>query len=63
MSAPGGLCGSCGRPLQWTMHEGLLWVRCRWCVDLFGTEFAEGESREGREAVMPDDRSDFDLPF
>ena len=45
------------------MHEGLLWVRCRWCVDLFGTDFADGESREGREAVMPELEPFDDLPF
>jgi len=33
-----------------------LWVRCRVCMDLFGTGFAESEHREGREAVMPDGR-------
>ena len=59
MSAPGGLCGSCGSPLQWTgAHDGLL-VRCRYCIDLFefdpGPEYAD-EVREGREAVMPDGR-------
>jgi len=63
MVAPGGLCGSCGRDLQWMMHEGLLWVRCRWCVDLFGTDLGDGESREGREAVMPEDCPEVELPF
>ena len=61
MSAPAGLCGSCGMPMQWTGGPGLdLFVRCRYCADLFevdgvGTELAD-ESREGREAVMPDGR-------
>ena len=61
MSAPAGLCGSCGSPLQWTgAHDGIL-VRCKYCADLFefdpvpGTEVAY-EVREGREAVMPDGR-------
>ena len=62
MAAPAGLCGSCGMPLQWTGGPGLeLYVRCRYCADLFeeisvpGTEGA-GVYREGREAVMPDGR-------
>ena len=57
MSAPAGLCSSCGAPQQWTFIEDELFVRCRSCVDLFevGTEVA-GDTREGREAVMPDGR-------
>ncbi len=52
MSAPGGLCGSCGSPLQWTVRAEDLLVRCRFCAELFeedGMDIA-GEVREGREA-------------
>ena len=35
--------------MQWCFAAGLLWVRCRWCLDLFGTLLAP-ETREGREA-------------
>ncbi len=45
------------------MYEGVFWVRCRWCLDLFGTDLADGESREGRERVTPEECSEFDLPF
>ena len=55
MSAPGGLCESCGSGLQWTFIDGEMFVRCRSCADLFGTEVVGGD-REGREAVMPDGR-------
>ena len=59
MSAPGGLCGSCGLPMQWNFTAGELLVRCCRCLDFFdvdlGTVSAE-EFREGREAVMPDGR-------
>jgi len=53
MTAPGGLCGSCGSSMQWTgAHDGIL-VRCKHCADLFefdpGTVVA-GEGREGHEA-------------
>ena len=41
--------------MQWTFLEKELMVRCDGCIDLFGTEFAGG-NREGREAVMPDQR-------
>ncbi len=55
MSAPAGLCISCGRTMQWCFIHGELHVRCRVCMDLFavGTEVAV-DYREGREAVMPD---------
>jgi len=56
MSAPAGLCLSCGKPMQWTMIDGELYVRCRICRDLFGTDVAGPEAYEGREAVMPDGR-------
>ena len=49
MSAPAGLCESCGMPMQWTFLRKELMVRCDGCIDLFGTEFA-GSYREGREA-------------
>ena len=61
MSAPAGLCESCGMPMQWCFIHGELVVRCDGCIDLFpvdssyGTEVAGG-NREGREAVMPDGR-------
>ena len=62
MSAPAGLCGSCGMPMHWTFIRGELHVMCDTCTDLFevvegmyGTEVA-GSYREGREAVMPDGR-------
>ena len=51
MSAPAGLCESCGLAMQWTFSGGELWVRCPRCTDLFGTDLA-GDYREGREAVM-----------
>ena len=63
MAAPGGLCGSCGRPVQWTTHQGELFVRCAHCIDIFeealvsGMDLA-GELREGREAEGEDG-----LPF
>ncbi len=60
VSAPGGLCGSCGRTMQWTFIDGELMVKCFCCFDLFGvevgTEGAGVDLREGREAVMPDGR-------
>ncbi len=35
-------------PLSWTFARGLLWVRCRFCADLFqedpGTDLAEDVS-------------------
>ena len=59
MTAPAGLCESCGMPMQWTFMDTVLMVRCEYCFDFFGsdpgTEVA-GEYREGREAVMPDGR-------
>ena len=63
MSAPAGVCVSCGVALQWTMHDGLLYVRCRYCPDLFGTDLASSESRERREAVMAEDYPEGELPF
>ncbi len=60
MSAPAGLCGSCGLPMQWCFIHGELAVRCSECIDFFpvdsGTEAAGYEVHEGREAVMPDGR-------
>ena len=56
MNAPAGLCGSCGRGMQWTVIKGELFVRCRVCMDLFGMDPAGGYHHEGREAVMPDGR-------
>ena len=32
--------------MQWCFHSGLLFVRCRDCLDFFGMDFA-GEVREG----------------
>ena len=50
MAAPAGVCVSCGSPMQWTLDDvGDMWVRCRFCADLFGIDLA-GEVREGREA-------------
>ena len=52
MAAPGGMCESCGGPMQWTTMDTQLWVRCPRCADLFeipGTEVAS-EVREGSEA-------------
>ena len=53
MSAPAGLCESCKMPLQWTFANGLMWVRCRRCRDLFGVDLAQflqdGLARVGRE--------------
>ncbi len=63
MAAPAGVCVSCGEDLQWTMHRGLLYVRCRYCIDLFGTELAGDGVRERREAVTPDLSVVEDLPF
>ena len=56
MSAPGGTCISCGKPLEWTVWLDEMWVRCPQCLDLFGTDIAGVSYREGREAVMPDGR-------
>ena len=61
MSAPAGLCESCGMPMHWTFLAGVLMVMCDGCIDLFGGEGAVGTEvagiiREGREAVMPDGR-------
>ena len=56
MNAPAGLCGSCGRSMQWTVIEGELHVRCKVCMDLFGMVPAGVTNHEGREAVMPDGR-------
>ena len=57
MSAPAGLCASCGMPMQWCFIHGEHMVRCDTCWDMFavdgGTDVA-GWYREGREAVMPD---------
>ncbi len=61
MSAPAGLCGSCGMPMHWTFIAGELMVLCDTCMDMFGdvdlpgTEVA-GDTCERREAVMPDGR-------
>jgi len=55
MSAPGGICVSCGGELQWCFVGEKMMVRCPRCPDLFGTDVAY-EVREGREAVMPDGR-------
>ena len=59
MSAPAGLCVSCGGPMQWCFIHGEHMVRCDHCLDFFavdgGTGLADGY-REGREAVMPDSR-------
>ena len=49
MPAPGGVCVSCGSPMQWTVVDDEMWVRCRYCADLFGTDLA-GEFYEGGEA-------------
>jgi len=59
MSAPAGLCESCGLPMHWTFRLGELMVFCDGCMDFFaagGMESAGGDYREGREAVMPDGR-------
>jgi len=60
MTAPAGLCGSCGTPMQWSFIHGDLVVRCDTCIDFFavdsGTEGAGVDHRERREAVMPDGR-------
>jgi len=53
VTAPGGLCESCGQPLRWCFLGGLLHTVCDEC---YGLELAEGDHREGREAVMPDGR-------
>jgi len=53
MTAPGGLCESCGQPCQWTFYGGHLYTVCSRC---YGLELAEVDHREGREAVMPDGR-------
>ena len=59
MSAPAGLCESCGMAMKWCFIRGDLHARCSQCMDFFavdsGLEVAEG-IREGREAVMPDGR-------
>ena len=50
MSAPAGLCGSCGMPMEWTFIEGELMVRCETCTDLFavdGMEVAGVKHQEG----------------
>ncbi len=60
MSAPAGMCVSCGMPMQWCFIHGEQMVRCDTCMDFFavggGMEVAGTEYREGREAVMPDGR-------
>ena len=63
MSAPAGLCVSCGLPMQWCFIHGEQMVRCSHCLDFFavegvtlGTEVAGSDNHEGREAVMPDGR-------
>jgi len=63
VAAPGGICVSCGAPMQWCMHRGLLYVRCRYCVDLFGTELASDGVARRREVEEVDDRAFDDLPF
>jgi len=49
--APGGICESCRKPVQWTFAEGpevVMLVRCRTCGDLFDGIDVAGESvREG----------------
>ena len=60
MSAPAGVCVSCGRPMQWSFIHGNMVVRCDQCVDFFAVDGLgmdpAGGTREGREAVMPDGR-------
>ena len=59
MSAPGGLCGSCGLSVQWCIVDEQLLVRCRACADLFeepGMVLAGREVCESGDAVMPDGR-------
>ena len=46
MSAPGGLCGSCGMPLKWCFAGSEMMVHCVYCYDLFGVDLAY-EKREG----------------
>ena len=53
MTAPGGLCESCGGPLNWTFIDGELYTSCPLCV---GMDLAGVDVHEGREAVMPDGR-------
>ena len=53
MTAPGGLCESCGDPCQWTFFNGVLYTVCSVC---YGLELAGVDHCEGREAVMPDGR-------
>ena len=55
MSAPAGLCGSCGLPMQWCFIGGGMFVRCKVCMDLFEEDgevarILQYEKREGREA-------------
>ena len=53
MTAPGGLCESCGLPLRWCFLEGELYTVCDEC---YGMDLAGMDVHEGREAVMPDGR-------
>jgi len=57
VSAPAGVCVSCGRLLQWTFIDGLLYVRCRICYDLFGMDVAGEGTRGRREAGEAGDSS------
>nr|APC94151.1 hypothetical protein [uncultured marine virus] len=65
MSAPGGMCESCGMPMSWTFAHGELWVRCEGCPDLLAENFSkpvvqkvqEARARERREA------SEDEFPF
>ena len=42
MSAPAGPCEWCGGPQNWTVHAGVMYVRCvAGCQSLFGNERVE----------------------
>ena len=56
VSAPAGLCGSCGMPMHWCFIGGEMMVMCDTCMDIFGMDTAGVDVHEGREAVMPDGR-------
>ena len=60
VSAPGGVCVSCGGPMQWTVFRGEMWIRCRRCFDMFGTDLADQVTDD--EAVRRDVDS-AELPF
>ena len=65
MPALGGLCESCGLPMQWCFAKGFLYVRCEGCPDLLVEDLETSldqklrvaRAREGRET----DETDF--PF